>query len=61
MSAKRVAQRPSATSVVRNQVLRSEFQQAMRTTTKVDKHLPKQFTDLLERLDAAEARQKKRS
>lgn len=63
MSAKRVAQRHSATGVVRDQILRPEFQQAMRTTSaaKVDKRLPKQFADLLDRLDAAEARKNKRT
>ncbi|MEK1888100.1 MAG: hypothetical protein AAAB35_11125 [Phyllobacterium sp.] len=62
MTAKRVAQRQPTASVVRDQIQRPEFQQAVRSTStaRVDKKTPKQFLDLLEQLEIAEARTKKR-
>jgi hypothetical protein len=62
MAAKPVASRHPMASVVRNQVLRPEFQRAIKSANPVpiDKEIPKRFLDLLDRLDAAEARKKKR-
>jgi hypothetical protein len=61
MAAKRVASRHPMASVVRDQVLRPEFQQAMKSANPIPaaKNVPKRFLDLLDRLDAAEARKKK--
>ncbi len=48
-------------SVVRDQVLRPEFQHAMKTANPVPagKDIPKRFLDLLDRLDQAEGRNKR--
>ncbi len=61
MAAKRVVSSRPTARVVRDQLMRPEFHEAIRTTSiaKVDQKIPKQFLDLLERLDAAEARKKK--
>lgn len=62
MAAKPVASRHPMTNVVRNQFLRPEFQRAIKSANPVpiDKEVPKRFLDLLDRLDQAEARKKKR-
>jgi hypothetical protein len=62
MAVKRVASRHPMASVVRDQVLRPDFQRAMKTANPVPvgKDIPKRFLDLLDRLDEAEARKKKR-
>lgn len=61
MAAKYVASRHPMTNVMRDQVLRPEFQRAVKSTNPfpVDKTVPKRFLDLLDRLDQAEARKKK--
>ncbi|TDQ31747.1 hypothetical protein [Phyllobacterium brassicacearum] len=63
MAAKYVASRHPMASVVRDQVLRPEFQYAMKTANPVPagKGIPKRFLDLLDRLDQAEGRKKKGS
>lgn len=61
MAAKRVASRHPMASVVRDQVLRPDFQRAMKSANPVPtgKDIPKRFLDLLDRLDEAEACKKK--
>ena len=61
MAAKTVASRHPMASVVRDQVLRPEFQHATKTASPIPaaKNVPKRFLDLLDRLDEAEKTEEK--